>query len=139
MSNPKTRIAVALEGIYTQLRRLNDGRDQFNLEVLRFLEKVTEDPFEAPHTSGSLRSEQPAAAPGGAPRVWVHRGTDYDPEPDGDIRVRDCHGDTWYPMARDGDNARLWETDETAPFTWERVLKKWGPLVEVVGPCPEES
>lgn len=67
------------------------------------------------------------------PRVWRHRGTAYEPDPGNDVRVRDCHGDIW--TARDrGPGDRVWETPDTAPFRWDYVLKKWGPLTEVVTP-----
>lgn len=61
------------------------------------------------------------------PRVWRHG----DPEPTGHVRVRDNQGDIWQPMAI---APGLWETPETKPFEWKYVLRKWGPLVEVIEP-----
>lgn len=43
--------------------------------------------------------------------------------PEAALAVADRHGDVWTPRA-DG----LWETPETAPFPWEHVARKWGPL-----------
>ena len=81
--------------------------------------------------SGEDRSE-PTPTPR-EPRVWRHRGSGYDPAPGGGVRVRDCHGDIWTPRDR-GPGDRVWETPDTAPFRWDYVLKKWGPLTEVVTP-----
>jgi hypothetical protein len=40
------------------------------------------------------------------------------------LAVLDRHGDIWSPRA-DG----LWVTRETAPFPYEHIARKWGPLV----------
>lgn len=47
------RAVIALENIEMQLRVLNQGREAFYREVVRFLEKATEDPFEGPSGAGA--------------------------------------------------------------------------------------
>lgn len=66
------------------------------------------------------------------PRVWAWRtASSYDPDPGGRIHVRDKQGDIWQPRGLGGGD-RIWQTPDTAPFAWSHVLKKWGPLTEVV-------
>lgn len=48
----------------------------------------------------------------------------------GELRLRDKHGDVW---RFEGDG--LLHTRETAPFSIEHVMKKWGPL----RPVPQNS
>lgn len=57
--NALVAIGHALLAIHVELRRLNDGRDQFHREVLDVLSASKSGDV------SSLRSEQPAAAPDG--------------------------------------------------------------------------
>lgn len=66
------------------------------------------------------------------PRTW----RDGDDEPrEADLRVRDCQGDVW---TFNGEEHR-WYSPETAPFNWVYIMRKWGPLTEVLPDAPEPT
>ncbi|MFI6302150.1 hypothetical protein ACIBCH_09785 [Amycolatopsis thailandensis] len=44
------------------------------------------------------------------------------------LRVRDIQGDVWTYNPADG----LWYTQETRPFAWVHLTRKWAPLTEVL-------
>lgn len=128
MSKAHARIAVALENVVMQLRRRNDMTEAFYREALDVLTRITEDPFEAPPQDGSLRSGQPAAAPG----CPVCERADSDGvcpryTPLTRQQWRD-HGEGWQRRMENMGATRL-----DAALWAERVAENW------YGPCPEES
>jgi hypothetical protein len=111
-------LADACDDFLTAYRGPSDALIPDMLDLIRRA-LSGEDPYVVPSATGDSTADETAA-----PREW-RKG---DPEPEDRPRVKDSANDVWTYNDRNG----LWYSPETAPFKWEHIARKWGPLTEVL-------